>query len=65
MFTFFDALGDIGGLRDVLFLIGQLLVTLYGLVFGSRLDMYLISNLFKFEREGSESKEDDELSHIT
>ena len=65
MFTFFDALGDIGGLRDVLFLIGQLLVTLYGLVFGSRLDMYLISNLFKFEREGRESKEDDELSHIT
>ena len=65
VFTFFDALGDIGGLRDVLVLVGQLLVTLYGLIFGSHLDMFLISNLFKFEREARESKKDDELSHIT
>ena len=38
VFTFFDALGDIGGLRDIFTVVGQFLVTIYGFVFGSHLD---------------------------
>ena len=47
IYTFFDWLGDVGGLMDALRLIGQFLMTLYTLIIGNPLSAFLVSSLFK------------------
>ena len=42
-----DFLGDVGGLTDALKAIGQAIIFLISLVTGSRLDQYIISQVFK------------------
>ena len=52
IYTFWDLLGDVGGLYDMLKLLGQFFFTCVQLLFGSNLDRYLVLHLFKKESSG-------------
>ena len=47
IYSFFDFLGDVGGLLDLFVLFAELLVSVVAWIFGSNFDSYLIANLFK------------------
>ena len=49
VFSFWDLLGDVGGLYDMLILIGGQLVAIIQLIVGSGLNRYLVRNLFTVE----------------
>ena len=49
IYTFWDLLGDVGGLYDMLKLLGQLIITCVQLYSGSNLNQYLVSHIFKKE----------------
>ena len=49
IYTFWDLLGDVGGLYDMLKLMGQFFVSSVQFFFGSNLYRYLIPHLFKKE----------------
>ena len=42
-----DFFGDVGGLFDMLRLIGSILISLFSSIFGSGLDRFLLEKLFK------------------
>ena len=46
IYTFWDLLGDIGGLFDMLRLIIKPLITLVSLAFGTGLETYLVQAIF-------------------
>ena len=50
VFSFWDFLGDVGGLYDMLILIGGQIVALIQLVIGSGLNRFLIRNLFQVDK---------------
>ena len=50
IYTIFDLLGDIGGLSDILFKLGGILVWIISFLTGSGLDRLLVSSLFKQEK---------------
>ena len=56
VFTFWDFLGDVGGLYDMLILIGGQLVALIQFAVGSGLNRFLIRHLFTVERKASNSQ---------
>ena len=45
-----DLLGDVGGLKDGLCLIGQTFMYAYTLLFGNPLNTYLLGSLFKVQK---------------
>ena len=47
VYTFWDVMGDVGGLHDALVLLGEVFMTLVSLFTGSGLDRYLVKSLFK------------------
>ena len=51
IYTFFDWLGDVGGLLDALRLIGVVLMAFYTLIMGNPLSGYLVNSLFKRGKE--------------
>ena len=59
VYTIWDALGDIGGLMDMLRLIGYPLIGLSNLLFGSGLSQFLFAALFKVQ---SKSRKDNVYS---
>ena len=59
VYTIWDALGDIGGLMDMLRLIGYPLIGLSNLLFGSGLSRFLYTAIFKVQ---SKSRKDNVYS---
>ena len=51
IYGFFDVLSDVGGLSDILYKFGEVVVSLISLALGSGIDRELISNLFKIDRK--------------
>ena len=49
VFTFWDFLGDVGGLNDMLTLLGSWAVSFIQILSGSGLNRYIFARLFKFE----------------
>ena len=49
IYNFLDWLGDVGGLKDGLFILGSLLMQIYTLICGSQLSKFLLEALFKVE----------------
>ena len=47
VYNVLDFLGDVGGLKDALILIGSLLMQVFSIVVGNPLDNYLLRALFK------------------
>ena len=47
IYTFWDLLGDVGGLLDMLILLGAPVLSVSSFVFGSGLEAFLIESLFK------------------
>ena len=50
MYSLLDWIGDVGGLKDGLCLIGSFMIQFYTLVVGDPLNKYLLKSLFKVER---------------
>ena len=48
-YTFLDFLGDVGGLFDMLRIVGECLMGSITLLAGSGLDRFIIANVFKFQ----------------
>ena len=57
VYTFWDFLGDIGGLHDALKLIGELFMAVVTMLSGSGLDRYLVESLFKVDPKKNDKKE--------
>ena len=51
VFSFWDFLGDVGGLYDMLILIGGWAVSIIHMLTGSGLERHIIRNLFSVERK--------------
>ena len=51
IYTFWDLLGDIGGLFGSLTFLGSLYMWTINLIFGSKMSQYITAELFKFERK--------------
>ena len=49
IYSFFDWLGDVGGLLDGFRLVGGIVMTVYTLVVGNPLSAFLVNSLFKKE----------------
>ena len=56
VYSFWDFIGDLGGLMDFLKLIGGILVSLYTALTGSGLDRFLAKNLFYVQKETNSGK---------
>ena len=54
VFSFWDFLGDVGGLYDMLILIGGSLVSALQMLTGSGLNRYIIKHLFMVEKKKKE-----------
>ena len=57
IYTFWDFLGDIGGLNDILCRIGSLVIAGLQLITGNSLQRYLFRNLFKIKKQSDKSHE--------
>ena len=64
MYTFWDFLGDVGGLHDMLKLLGEFLMTIITMISGSGLERYLIANLFKVDPKKTEKQVNYESNQI-
>ena len=62
IYTMWDFLGDVGGLFDMLRLLAEPLVKMFSVIFGSRLDRFLLAALFKKERRRNPNE--DVLTHV-
>ena len=51
IYSFWDFLGDVGGLFDMLKLIGSIIVAFLSIVSGSGMNRYIISSLFMTDDE--------------
>ena len=51
VYTFWDVMGDLGGLYDALKLLVGLFVSITSTLTGSSLNRFLISKIFKFDRK--------------
>ena len=58
VFSFWDLLGDVGGLNDMLTLMGGWIVSLIQIFTGSGLNRYIFKNLFMFETKKKKDKTD-------
>ena len=56
VYSFWDYIGDIGGLNDFLQMIGSILMSLYSTFRGSGLDKHLVEKLFFTEKETKSGK---------
>ena len=57
VYTFWDFMGDIGGLTGILSLIGMVFMSFVTTISGSRLKRFLIANIFKFQSDYDKSSE--------
>ena len=48
--------GDVGGLKEGLNVLGSLLMAIYSLIIGDPLEIYLLGSLFKVEGKNSDTK---------
>ena len=62
VYTFWDFIGDIGGLFEIMKIIGSLLISFATFVTGSNLDYFLIKELFKFDKKQKVGKMEDVLT---
>ena len=56
IYSFFDFLADVGGLKDMLFEIGGFLLSFISFLWGSNLKRLLIYNLFKLDYNMNQQK---------
>ena len=56
IYSFWDFLGDVGGLNDILTLIGGCIVSLVQMFTGSGLNRYIFKKLFMFEETGKKKQ---------
>ena len=51
VYTFWDFLGEVGGLYGILLVFGNFLVYIFNTIYGSSLNWFLYAKLFAFERK--------------
>ena len=65
VYTFWDVMGDLGGLYDALKLLVGIFVSITSTLTGSSLSRFLISKIFKFDRKKKRSTvEENPLTQI-
>ena len=57
VYTFWDLMGDVGGLHDALVIFASWVMSISTFFAGSGLDRYLVSNLFKVEPKEIQSSQ--------
>ena len=62
VYNVLDWLGDVGGLRDALFLIGAFVLFVYGKITGSVLDAYLLQSFYV--KENKKARETERIESI-
>ena len=62
IYTFWDLLGDVGGLFGSLTFLSSIYISLVEYVIGNRLNQFLIAQLFTIERKQAKQASNDELS---
>ena len=55
VFSFWDFLADVGGLYDMLLILGGAVVSVFRLLTGSPMNRFIIKHLFKVERKKQSS----------
>ena len=62
VFSFWDFLADVGGLYDMLFILGGAVVSVFQLLTGSPMNRFIIKHLFKVERKKQSNVHGSDLS---
>ena len=51
IYTVWDFAGDVGGLFDMLKLIGEVLISLMTMIFGSSLNKHMLEKLYRLDKQ--------------
>ena len=51
IYSVLDFLGDVGGLFDMLKLIGEVLISLMTMIFGSSLNKHMLEKLYRLDKQ--------------